>query len=141
MAKRVKHLEQYERMNNIIVPGLQIKPWLYAHAEPADNQGKQNSLTVSLWNNRFLTFSGPVILEVCHAVFRRNSKDQHAIIMRFFNRRNKLALLRQGRRLNKTMDLRNFKQRTSNYTDVFKVIYSRTVNTEKKFSTIQSKQT
>lgn len=32
LERRVDDLGQYSRMNEVVVTGLQIKPWLYAHA-------------------------------------------------------------------------------------------------------------
>ena len=41
-------------------------------------------------------------IEACHTLSRRNAKEKPAVIMRFVNRKLKIALLKQGRKLKET---------------------------------------
>ncbi|KAJ8389951.1 hypothetical protein AAFF_G00112360 [Aldrovandia affinis] len=59
LENRVADLEQYSRMNYIIVTGLHIKPWSYAKAVTADNGGSPVSWKLTPWNNRWLPSSNP----------------------------------------------------------------------------------
>ncbi|CAL8236488.1 unnamed protein product [Boreogadus saida] len=71
LESRVSDLEQYTRINNVIVTGLHVKPRSYARAVTDDNGGGA----------------------------RRKTSDNPVVIIRFVNRKHKTALMRQGRKL------------------------------------------
>ncbi|CAL8305163.1 unnamed protein product [Merluccius merluccius] len=106
----VADLEQYTRMNDIIVTGLQIKPRLYAKVASATvNNGDQepnelDAISVEQQVAAFLDTRGIKLdcddIEACHTLPRRNDKDKTTtVIIRFVNRKRKTALLKQGRKL------------------------------------------
>ena len=109
LENKVEELEQYTRINNVIVSGLQVKPRSYARAVTADSEGGHGELDVGSTEQQvaaFLQSKGIHLncnnIEVCHPLPRRNSSDKPAIIIRFVNRKHKIALLREGRRLKGT---------------------------------------
>ncbi|CAL8325988.1 unnamed protein product [Merluccius merluccius] len=103
LDNRVADLEQYTRMNDIIVTGLQIKPRSYAKAASATvNNGDQepnelDAISVEQQVAAFLDTRGIKLdcddIEACHTLPRRNDKDKTTtVIMRFVNRKRKTAL-------------------------------------------------
>ncbi|KAJ8358730.1 hypothetical protein SKAU_G00152550 [Synaphobranchus kaupii] len=84
LEKRVDDLEQYTRMNDIIVTGLETKPRTYARAA-------SKGIRVDSSN-----------IKACHPIPRKNKSDKPAIIVRFVNRKHEVELLRQGRKLKGT---------------------------------------
>lgn len=106
LESRVAELEQYTRVNNVIVTGLRIKPWSYARAVTVDNKGEPGEQEVSSVEQQvaaFLQSKGIEMdwdnIEACHPLPRRDDSDKRAVIMRFVNRKHKIALLKQGRKL------------------------------------------
>ncbi|KAI2645669.1 Orotate phosphoribosyltransferase [Labeo rohita] len=109
LENRVADLEQYTRMNDIIVTGLEIKPRSYARAVTTLNEGEtseQDDTTVEQQVTAFLHSKGIELdrsnIEACHSLPRRLKMDRPAIIVRFANRKHKTELLKQGRRLKGT---------------------------------------
>ncbi|CAL8253034.1 unnamed protein product [Merluccius merluccius] len=105
LENRVADLEQYTRINNVIISGLHIKARSYARAVTAGNGGKPNDLDVSSTEQQVATFlksKGIQLdcgnIEACHPLPTRNA-DKSAVIMRFVNRKHKIALLKQGKKL------------------------------------------
>ena len=94
LENRVADLEQYMRMNDVIVSGLKIKPWLYAQAVTVTTDhdcepGESVSDSVEQQVAAFLQSKGIKLdcnaIEACHPLPRRNNSDKQAIIMRFVN--------------------------------------------------------
>ena len=109
LENKVAELEQYTRINNVIVTGLQIKPRSYARAVTADSEGVHGEMDAGSTEQQvaaFLQSKGIHLncsnIETCHPLPRRNNSDKPAIIIRFVNRKHKIALLREGRRLKGT---------------------------------------
>ncbi|KAJ8408799.1 hypothetical protein AAFF_G00246170 [Aldrovandia affinis] len=105
LENRVADLEQYTRMNDIIVTGLRIKPRSYTKAVTADHGGEPSELEANSVEQQvaaFLQSKGIDVdcnnIEACHTLSWRND-DKTAVIMRFVNRKHKTALLKQGRKL------------------------------------------
>ena len=93
-------------MNDVVITGLQLKPWSCARAVTANNGGEPGELDVSSTEQQvaaFLQSKGIHLdfdnIEACHPLPRRNASDKQTIIMRFANRKHKTALLKQGRKL------------------------------------------
>lgn len=106
LENRVAELEQYSRINDVIVTGLRIKPRSYARAVITDNggePGEQDDRSAEQQVAAFLHSKGIEVdlntVEACHTLPRRNDRNTPAIIMRFVNRKHKIALLKQGRKL------------------------------------------
>lgn len=109
LENRVADLEQYTRMNDIILTGLEIKPRSYARAVATRNEGEtsdQDAASVEQQVTAFLHSSRIELdrdnIEACHTLPQRNKMDKPAIIIRFTNRKHKMELLKQGRRLKGT---------------------------------------
>lgn len=106
LENRVADLEQYTRMNDVIITGLRIKPRSYARAVTADNVGGPGEEDVNSTEHQVVTFlrsKGVEVdynnIEACHPLPRKNDSDKPAIIVRFANRKHKTALLKQGKKL------------------------------------------
>jgi len=106
LENRVADLEQYTRINDVVITGLRIKPRSYARAVTPDNVGEPREQDVSSVEQQVVTFlqskgieMGCDHIEACHLLPRRNDSDKPAIIMRLCNRKHKTALLKQGRML------------------------------------------
>ena len=107
LEKRVDDLEQYTRQNDIIVSGLEIRPRSYAGAVSRSQGAEPNEEDLSSVEDQvttFLTSKGILIdkrnIEACHPLSSKNKNDKPtAVIMRFANRKHKVELLKQGRKL------------------------------------------
>ncbi|KAM3613048.1 uncharacterized protein V6R79_019378 [Siganus canaliculatus] len=106
---RVADLEQYTRMNEVIITGLRVKPRSYARAVNGDNGTENDDLEMNTTEQQVVAFlqdkgikvdSGNI--EACHPLPRRKSSETSAIIMRLVNRKHKSALLKQSRKLKGT---------------------------------------
>lgn len=110
LESRVQALEQYSRINDVIVTGLRIKPRSYARAVTSNNEGETGELddnSVERQVAAFLQSKGIKLdcndIEACHTLPRRNdNNDKPAVILRFVNRKHKTVLLKQGRKLKGT---------------------------------------
>lgn len=110
LESRVADLEQYTRVNNVIVTGLRIKPRSYARAVTTANEGGEpgelDVLSTEKQVAEFLWSKGIELdcnnIEACHPLTRRNDSNKPAVILRFTNRKHKAALLKQGRKLKGT---------------------------------------
>lgn len=106
---RVADMEQYSRMNDIVVSGLETRPRSYARAVTTTGSGELidpdmdsvEQQVTAFFHSKGLSISKTDI-EACHPLPRKNKNDKPAIIIRFTNRKNKNALLRQGKKLRGT---------------------------------------
>lgn len=92
-------LKQYTRMNNVVITGFQVKPQSYASAVTADSGGKPAELDARSTEQQVAVFlqSKGISLdcdntEDCLLLPRRNASDKLDIILRFINRKHKMAL-------------------------------------------------
>ncbi len=106
LENRVADLEQYTRINDVIVTGLQIKPRSYAQAVTrgeGKEESEEDTHSVEQQVTAFLHSKGIEVsnknIEACHHPSRRNNTGKPAIIVRFANRKHKIELLKQGRKL------------------------------------------
>ncbi|XP_063347932.1 uncharacterized protein LOC134640219 [Pelmatolapia mariae] len=107
LERRVDELEQYTRTNDVVTSGIKIKPRSYVRAvagnvgEPSDEETRSVEQQVA----SFLQSKGIEMdlehIEARHPLPRRSDRPP-AVIMRFVNRKNKVALLKQGRKLKGT---------------------------------------
>lgn len=109
LEKTVADLEQYTRINDVIITGLQIKPRSYAAAlSTNENGGMPSEQDVSSTEQQVFAFmqSKGILLdsdsiEACHPLPKRVDGKQ-SVIMKFVNRKHKTALLKQGQKLKGT---------------------------------------
>lgn len=123
LENRVDELEQYSRLCDIIVSGLDIKPKTYAKAVTRAlghdlNPSEEERITAEEEVVAFLCSKNIIIdrnnIEACHTLPRKrqmdvggqprraNQMDNPAVILRFCNRKHKMELLRQGKNLKGT---------------------------------------
>lgn len=108
LEKKVEDLEQYSRLNDVIVTGLKIKPRSYAHAVAAGKEEEPGELEVSSAEQQVVAFLASKdihlnvdTIEACHPLpMKKNIMP--AVILRFANRKNKVALMKQGKKLKGT---------------------------------------
>lgn len=104
---RVADLEQYSRMNDLIVSGLETKPRSYAKAAAGGGELTEPDLdSLEQQVIAFLGSKGIMVdsndIEACHPLPRRDKNIKPAIIIRFVSRKQKISLLKQGRKLRGT---------------------------------------
>lgn len=107
LRSRLCDLEQYTRMNDVIVTGLPTRPSSFAAAVRSKVQGSgpidQDLDSVEQQVVKFLQGKGISIneenIEACHHFPQKDKSKPATIIMRFANRKFKINLLRQGRML------------------------------------------
>lgn len=107
LERRVDDLEQYTRINDVVITGLKIRPRSYARAvatdggEPSDEETRSVEQQVA----SYLRTKGIEMdlehIEACHPLPTRSERPP-AVILRFISRKNKMALLKQGRKLKGT---------------------------------------
>lgn len=107
LENRIDNLEQYSRMEDVIVTGLSIKPRSYAKAATDGriiSEDADTSDLISLEKQVLHFFSEKDIhldaenIAACHTLPRKD-RTNPAIILRFVNRKFKTELLRQGKKL------------------------------------------
>ncbi|KAK7172480.1 hypothetical protein R3I93_002554 [Phoxinus phoxinus] len=105
----VADMEQHYRMNVIVVSGLETRPRSYARAVTTTGSGElidPDMDSVKQQVTAFFHSKGISIchtdIEACHPLPQKNKTDQPALLIRFTNRKNKNALLRQGKNLRGT---------------------------------------
>ncbi|KAL7371013.1 hypothetical protein ABVT39_016413 [Epinephelus coioides] len=108
LENRVSDLEQYSRMNDVIITGMTIKPQSYAKAlkgvqqQDSDEHDDSAEAQVTSFlheNDISVNRDGT---EACHTIPTKNQKVKHVVIVRFANRKNKIDLLKQGSKLKGT---------------------------------------
>lgn len=109
LESRVSDLEQYTRMNDIIISGLPIRPRTYARAVDTSSGDGATELDTSSTEQQvaaFLRSKGIDLncdnVEACHVLPRRNAGEKPPVILRFVNRKHKIAILKEGRKLKGT---------------------------------------
>uniref|UniRef100_A0A087X494 Uncharacterized protein n=1 Tax=Poecilia formosa TaxID=48698 RepID=A0A087X494_POEFO len=106
LEHRVADLEQYSRMNDVIISGLEMKPRSYARAvTEANNTEERDEKQGTFEKQIFFSNKGISIdngIEACHPLPQKNKGVKPAIVMRFTNRKHKNELLKQGRKLKGT---------------------------------------
>lgn len=109
LETRVADLEQYSRINDVIISGLETRHRSYASAAAgATNEDPPDTELISLEQQvlRFFDSKGISVeensIEGIHPLPRRNQSEKPTIILRFVNRKHKNMLLKQGRKLRGT---------------------------------------
>ena len=108
MEKRLQELEQYTRMEDVILTGLSVKPRSYAKAAaesrsdgedaaPEDQKSLETQVIDFLLTKDIIV--DPSNISACHTLPRKDGNAKPALIVRFANRKHKDELLRQGKKL------------------------------------------
>lgn len=112
LEKRVDDLEQYSRMDDLLISGLETKHQSYARALTTAEGGGEDQATPNeqgSLENQVLRFMegqnmnlNAAMISACHTLPRRDGNTKPLIVMRFVNRKVKMDLLSQGRKLRGT---------------------------------------
>ena len=113
LERRIDDLEQYSRMDDVIISGLRIKPRSYARAAAAANSGtddpspEEQQTTEEQVIKFFESQAKPIHLDAksivaCHPLPRKDKTAIPAIIVRFGSRKQKDELLKQRKNLQGT---------------------------------------
>eukprot|EP00064_Thunnus_orientalis_P014776 superscaffoldBa00002622_g14823 len=100
-------MEQYSRMNDLIVNSLETRPWSYTRAVVADEEPTESDLdsleqqVISLLDSKGIKVDRRDI-EACHPLLPKNKSMKPAITICFVSRKQKTALLNQERKLKGT---------------------------------------
>lgn len=107
LERRVDELEQYSRVNDVVITGIKIRPRSYARAVAADS-GELSDQEIQSVEQQVVSYlqsrgieTDLEHIEACHPLPTKNGRPP-AVIMRFTNRKKKIALLKQGRKLKGT---------------------------------------
>lgn len=104
---RVDDLEQYSRMNDLIVSGLETRHRSYARAVATRASSVDTSESelqtleeqvVAFFVNKGMPIDSKDI-EGCHSLPSKDKKTKPTIIIRFTSRKKKIVLLKQGKKL------------------------------------------
>ena len=110
LEKRLDDIEQYSRMEDVIISGLTIKPRSYARAvagvegseeSSPEEQHSVESQLIAFFETRDIHLDSHTIA-ACHTLPRKDKKVKPAIIVRFANRKHKVELLKQWKKLKDT---------------------------------------
>ena len=107
LQSRVDNLEQYSRMENIIISGLRTTPDAHLQHTPGENDALEENV-LALFNKQMDVPITKNDISVCHTLRRRSNdsindnNQQRDIIVRFVSRRSKTAVMRNARRLKGT---------------------------------------
>lgn len=115
LESRVDDLEQYSRMNDVIVSGLKIKPRSFAAAAAAgvEGRGEPDDREITSVEQQVIDFLqtkeinvNARDIEACHPLRPSpkmiQDKKPASIILRFVNRKSKVSLMKQGKKLKDT---------------------------------------
>lgn len=107
LERRVDELEQYSCVNDVVITGIKIRPRSYARAVAADS-GELSDQEIQSVEQQVVSYlqsrgieTDLEHIEACHPLPTKNGRPP-AVIMRFTNRKKKIALLKQGRKLKGT---------------------------------------
>ena len=108
LERKVEDLEQYSRLNDVIVTGLKTRPRSYAHAVSAASGDEPGELEVSSVEQQVVAFLATRdihlnvdSIEACHPLPTKKGNSP-AVILRFVNRKTKNAVMKQGKKLKGT---------------------------------------
>lgn len=107
LEKRIDDLEQYSRMEDVIISGLETKHRTYASTVARNKDGEvalpEDLLTLEKQVIQFFESKDMVMrsdnIAACYTLPRKNSVMKSTIVVRFVNRKHKTELLRQAKKL------------------------------------------
>lgn len=109
LENRVEQLEQYTRMEDVVISRLETTHRTYARATSGNNEGEdapQGELltlekqVINFYTSKNISIESTAIA-ACHTIPQRRATKQK-IIMRFVNRKDKIELLKEARKLKGT---------------------------------------
>ena len=108
LEDRVSDLEQYSRINNVIISGLATRPRTYSKAvkgtasqDETVHEESTEDQVIAFFKGKDIDIDG-INIEACHTLPVKEGKNKPttpAIIIRFANRKHKVSLLKQGYKL------------------------------------------
>ena len=111
LERRISELEQYSRIDDVIITGLKVRPRSYAKAvaeggevsedAPAEDQVTLEMQVLEFFEKKNINIEASSI-SACHTLPRKDKTASPAIIMRFVSRVHKTALMMQGKKLKGT---------------------------------------
>ena len=110
LEKRIDDLEQYTRMDDLIITGLETKHQTYARAATNANKGEDapahelhtlEQQIIEYLEGKNISIESSSI-SACHTLPRKDVRSKPAIIVRFKSRKSKIELLKQARKLSGT---------------------------------------
>lgn len=110
LEQRIDDLEQYSRADDLIITGLDTKHRSYARAAAGDRQGEDAPLeelhTLEQQVVQFLSSKNIQLerqqISACNILPRKDKKNKPTIVVRFANRKYKVEVLRQSKKLKDT---------------------------------------
>lgn len=110
LEKRVDDLEQYTRKEDVVISGLKTTHRTYSNVIRGENsevditEGEKQTLeeqVIKFFNRRDISIHKESIA-ACYTLPKRNGQMERTIILRFVNRKQKIELLKQGKKLKDT---------------------------------------
>lgn len=111
LENRLADLEQYSRINDVMITGLEIRPRSYSQAVTgsrtdtnSDHEGTTEEQVITFLQSKDIDIEKENI-EACHTLPVKNQRGKTVkspIIIRFTNRKHKIDLLKQGKNLKGT---------------------------------------
>lgn len=108
MERRLNDVEQYTRMEDVIISGLKVKQRSYARAAaegrsegedaPLEDQQTLETQVIQFFASKDIEID-PNNLVACHTFLRKDRNVIPSIIIRFGNRKHKAELMKQGKKL------------------------------------------
>lgn len=111
LEQRIEDLEQYTRMDDLVISGLETQHRTYARVTAGGGKDGEDAPVEELQTLeqqviKFLQTKNVSIqshhIAACHTLPRKDSKTKPAIILRFVSRKTKIELLKQGKKLKGT---------------------------------------
>lgn len=106
---QLQQLEQNSIINDIVVTGIEVKPRNYARALGESDGGPQDEedtksveeQVIAALHNKGIAINSDII-DNCYSIKKRNPSDKQVIILQMKDRKCKLSLLQQGKKLKGT---------------------------------------
>lgn len=109
LGNRISTLEQQERINDVTVTGIELKPRSYARAVGGVDGGEEDELDKQAVEDQVIAALGDkgvslskYCIESCYAIKKMSMKDKSIVILKLKDRTMKMALLQQGKKLKGT---------------------------------------
>ena len=109
LESRVMELEQNNWINDVVITGLEVRPRSYARAvegvdcgqrDEEDNKSTEEQVVRAL-NDKTISLQSESI-DNCFLLKKNNPNDRQVIILKLKDRKSKISLLQQGRKLKGT---------------------------------------
>ena len=109
LERRVEDLEQYTRMEDLVISGLETKHYSYARITAGDNEGEDaprgekfllEQQVITFFNDKDIPLDSKNIA-ACHTIPQKPNKKP-IIIIKFVNRKHKIEVLKLAKKLKGT---------------------------------------